>query len=33
VFIFGTIALTDRLRGGYRPVHILEGTETEATPM
>jgi hypothetical protein len=33
VFIFGAIALTDWLRGGYRQVH-LEGTlEKEATPL
>ncbi len=33
VFIFGAIALTDRLRGGYKQVHIHEGTTEEATPL
>jgi len=33
IFIFGAIALSDRLRGGYKAVHIHEGTAEEATPM
>jgi fucose permease len=33
VFIFGAIALSDRLRGGYKAVHITEDTEPEATPL
>ena len=37
VFIFGAIALTDRMRGGYKAVHIGETTlmekEPEATPL
>lgn len=37
VFIFGAIAVTDRLRGGYKAVHIGEKTiaekEPEATPL
>jgi MFS family permease len=33
IFIFGAIALSDRLRGGYKQVHIHEGTTEEATPM
>jgi len=33
IFIFGAIALSDRIRGGYRAVHITEDTEPEATPM
>jgi MFS family permease len=36
IFIFGIIALTDRMRGGYKAVHISEVTkekEPEATPM
>jgi MFS family permease len=33
VIIFGLIALTDKLRGGYRAVHISEGMEEEATPL
>jgi hypothetical protein len=33
VVIFGLIALADRLRGGYRAVHITEGTAKEATAL
>lgn len=33
IFIFGAIALSDRLRGGYKAVHIDEGLEKEATPL
>jgi fucose permease len=33
VFIFGLIALSDRMRGGYKAVHITEGTDQEATPL
>jgi MFS family permease len=33
VLIFGTIALGNRIRGGYRAVHISEGTTEEATPL
>jgi hypothetical protein len=32
IFIFAAIAISDRLRGGYRAVHISEGLEEEATP-
>jgi hypothetical protein len=30
IFIFGMIALIDRLRGGYKPVHIETGMSEEA---
>jgi hypothetical protein len=33
IFIFGIIALSDRIRGGYRAVHITEGQSEEATPL
>jgi MFS family permease len=33
IFIFGAIAISDRLRGGYKPVHIDEAMEKEATPL
>src|SRR5205807_540064 len=33
IFIFAAIAVSDRLRGGYRAVHISEGLEEEATPL
>jgi len=36
IFIFGAIALTDRMRGGYKAVHIsapLPEKEPEATPL
>jgi hypothetical protein len=32
VIIFGLIALSDKLRGGYQPVHIETGMTEEATP-
>src|SRR5207249_2932635 len=32
IFIFAAIAVSDRLRGGYRAVHISEIFEGEATP-
>jgi MFS family permease len=33
VFVFGAIALGDHRRGGYRAVHITEGTDREGTPL
>jgi MFS family permease len=33
IFIFAAIAWSDRLRGGYKPVHIDEAMEKEATPL
>jgi fucose permease len=33
VVIFGLIAISDRMRGGYRAVHISEGREPEATAL
>jgi MFS family permease len=33
IFIFGIIALSDRIRGGYRAVHITEGQSEKATPL
>jgi MFS family permease len=33
IFIFGAIAISDRLRGGYKPVHIEEAMEKESTPL
>ena len=40
IFIFGAIAVSDRLRGGYQAVHLPgvestteEGLDSEATPL
>ncbi|HEV3256422.1 MAG TPA: hypothetical protein VG013_06025, partial [Gemmataceae bacterium] len=32
VFLFGAIAISDRMRGGYKAVHITGGTPDEITP-